>query len=157
MSGNQCHVSYGAAWISLRFRLDDEAAFFEALENLKSALPRSVRRWEPALKTWLIRGEWDRTVAGWIAHHFDPAETFVERPAGPWRSAPPPPRPEAPRAGDPYQTLHLLPSAPPAVVTAAYRALAQLHHPDKGGDTAAMQAINAAVEVIRAAQERTPA
>jgi hypothetical protein len=34
----------------------------------------------------------------------------------------------------PYEVLHLLPSAPHEVVKAAYKALAFLHHPDRGGD-----------------------
>ncbi len=51
-----------------------------------------------------------------------------------------------------YRELHLLPSAPPELVTAAYRTLAQLHHPDHGGDTGAMVALNAAVDVIREGQ-----
>ncbi len=57
----------------------------------------------------------------------------------------------APHAGDPYAVLHLLPSAPPELVTAAHRCLAELNHPDRGGSTATMQAINAAVDAIREA------
>lgn len=34
----------------------------------------------------------------------------------------------------PYDTLHLLPSAPWEVVKAAYKALAIIHHPDHDGD-----------------------
>lgn len=37
-----------------------------------------------------------------------------------------------------YAVLHLLPSAPPPVVKAAYRALARLHHPDTGGSAKLM-------------------
>jgi curved DNA-binding protein CbpA len=43
----------------------------------------------------------------------------------------------------------LLPSAPPEVVRAAYKALAMKHHPDKGGSTELMQAINQAYERLR--------
>ncbi len=48
-----------------------------------------------------------------------------------------------------YGALHLLPTAPPELVTAAYRALAQLHHSDRGGDAAAMVQINRAVAILR--------
>jgi len=48
-----------------------------------------------------------------------------------------------------YARLHLLPSAPPELVTAAYRTLTTLHHPDHGGDTSAMIAINQAVATLR--------
>lgn len=47
-----------------------------------------------------------------------------------------------------YATLYLLPEAPPEVVKAAYRALAQIYHPDRGGDPAKMAAVNAAVKEI---------
>lgn len=45
----------------------------------------------------------------------------------------------------PWATLYLVPGAPTEVVKAAYRALAQKYHPDHGGDTAKMQALNAAM------------
>lgn len=48
-----------------------------------------------------------------------------------------------------YATLHLLPGAPAAVVDAVHKALVKLHHPDRGGDMATMQAINAAVDHVR--------
>ena len=47
-----------------------------------------------------------------------------------------------------YAALHLQPGAPQPVVKAAYRALAQVHHPDAGGDTAVMARINAAYSTI---------
>jgi len=59
----------------------------------------------------------------------------------------PPPRP---KPVDPYKTLHLLPSAPPEVVKAAYKALAMKLHPDHGGDTDAMQRINDAYRRLAA-------
>ena len=48
-----------------------------------------------------------------------------------------------------YCTLHLLPSAPPELVTTAYRTLAPLHHPDRGGDISAMVALNQAIAILR--------
>ena len=49
---------------------------------------------------------------------------------------------------DAYAVLHLQPGAPHHVVKAAYRSLAQVHHPDAGGDTSQMARINAAYAVI---------
>jgi hypothetical protein len=46
------------------------------------------------------------------------------------------------------QTLHLLPSAPAVVVRAAYKALAQIHHPDAGGDEDEMKRLNAAYDLV---------
>ena len=40
--------------------------------------------------------------------------------------------------------LNIRPSADHAVVKAAFHALAKIHHPDQGGDTTAMQKVNAA-------------
>jgi curved DNA-binding protein CbpA len=52
---------------------------------------------------------------------------------------------------DPYAVLQVAPEADEAVISAAYRALARLHHPDIAGEstTALMQKINAAWEVLR--------
>lgn len=52
-------------------------------------------------------------------------------------------KPEPPPRGD-HATLFLIAGAPPEVVKAAYRALALLHHPDRGGDAAKMKAVTAA-------------
>jgi hypothetical protein len=58
-------------------------------------------------------------------------------------------KPSAPAIPEHYATLHLLPGAPAEVVNAAHKALVKLHHPDRGGDTATMQAINAAADQVR--------
>ncbi len=49
---------------------------------------------------------------------------------------------------DPFDVLHITPDAPPEVISAAYRALAKLYHPDRKGQlaTSRMAAINAAFE-----------
>jgi len=54
-----------------------------------------------------------------------------------------------------YKTLCVTPQAPPELVEGAYRILARLNHPDRGGDTQAMVALNAAVATIRAAAAST--
>lgn len=46
-----------------------------------------------------------------------------------------------------FQALHLLPSAPLAVVEAAWRALCKQAHPDTGGDLALMKRINDAHDI----------
>ena len=48
-----------------------------------------------------------------------------------------------------YQALYLLPTAPPEVVRAAYRALALLLHPDRGGNEEAFQHLQTAYEVLK--------
>ena len=64
---------------------------------------------------------------------------------------PPPGQEPPPAANEPWVTLHLQPTAPPELVRAAFKTLAQLHHPDKpGGDTSKMQAVNNAYLTLTA-------
>ena len=48
-----------------------------------------------------------------------------------------------------YRALQVMEGAHQNVVRAAYRALAALHHPDAGGNTADMQRINVAYEALQ--------
>lgn len=54
----------------------------------------------------------------------------------------------APRGHAAFDVLHVVPGAPMAVVHAAYRALARMHHPDVGGRTEDMARLNRAYEQI---------
>ena len=45
-----------------------------------------------------------------------------------------------------YETLHLAPSATNEEIRTAYRKLAMLHHPDRGGNIATFQKIKEAYE-----------
>lgn len=69
-------------------------------------------------------------------------------------ASPPPPRTEVPPPTGPYAVLHVAMDAPIEVCEAAYRALVKKHHPDLGGNTPAMQRLNAAIEQIRKEQAR---
>jgi hypothetical protein len=53
---------------------------------------------------------------------------------------------------DPYSVLGLQPGAPRSVAEAAYRALAKTAHPNAGGDRAAWDRLQAAIEQIRSKQ-----
>jgi curved DNA-binding protein CbpA len=55
---------------------------------------------------------------------------------------------------DLYRVLQVDPSANPLVIQAAYRALAQIFHPDVSGDSEEMKRINAAWEVLRDPRRR---
>lgn len=59
-----------------------------------------------------------------------------------------PPRSQGGVRKTPHAVLYVTEDAPAAVVQAAYRALARIHHPDVGGDAEAMKTINAAYERI---------
>ena len=49
---------------------------------------------------------------------------------------------------NPYQSLDLDRNAPPEAIRAAYRKKAREHHPDKGGDVAKFQEIQAAYDTL---------
>lgn len=49
---------------------------------------------------------------------------------------------------DPYSILYLLPSAPRKLVEKAYKILADIHHPDKGGDVEKFLEIKKAYDKI---------
>ena len=54
-----------------------------------------------------------------------------------------------PTADDPYGELEVDPRADASAIRRAYHAKARIHHPDRGGDPAAMTRLNVAYEVLR--------
>ena len=104
------------------------------VDAIKQYVPSRLRRWQPAHKRWVVTAAALDTVCA-LADAYCGGWVEVVRADGP---------PAATAAADAYAVLHLLPTAPPAVVKAVYKALSKLEHPDRGGDTAQMQRINAA-------------
>jgi hypothetical protein len=49
---------------------------------------------------------------------------------------------------DPYEVLHLRPTAPPAIIKAAWRELAKILHPDHGGNPEEFQRAKDAYEML---------
>lgn len=145
------------AGYEVRFGCDDANAFVELVRALKQRVPAPDRCFDPYEKWWTVRARGRQAFAAWLRDRVaadqrryegvDPEELFA-----PERRPPPPPPPSprgAPSGGSsPYDVLMLRPGAPPALVKAAYRVLAQLHHPDRGGTTAVMQRLNAAYEAL---------
>jgi len=118
---------------------------FDALvvAEIKRVVPAWLRSYDPDSKTWTVAGRYVHLVYHVLAQVFGDVDVEGSR-TGP-----------ADRGGDPREAalvvLHLRPTAPPELVDAAYKCLARLHHPDRGGSTITMQAINAAAEQIRSA------
>jgi hypothetical protein len=130
----------------------------QVVEELKRRIPAHARQWDKVSKQWAIDPPYHRPMHALLCGHFG---WFPELPTeGPdpeverlraevcrlreqLRQA------EAVRIPEGYKTLHLLPSAPPEVISAAHKALVRLHHPDAGGDTLTMQKINAAADDLR--------
>lgn len=88
-----------------------------AIDAIKTMVPRSHRRWNPDRRCWVVSEPyWPRLRKILLDYGvFGKAEEFQSR---------------APTSSGAWATLYLKTGAPPEVVTAAYRALAKLHHPD---------------------------
>lgn len=124
---------------ALRIEHVDSEKFQSFIAALKSNIHQRSRKWDANRKCWLLRDA-DPVIAllRSFAIDFDCDDAAAE-----------PERPKRLTVDDAYRILYLQPDAPRFIVDAAYRALAKHFHPDVGGDTAAMQRINAAVEVLR--------
>ena len=145
-------ASNGAHTVRLSSR--DADTFKMLIEALKDYVPASHRIYVPDRKTWRVDADAHDELRAWLAYARATFNARIEWISGEADADPdaewtPSSKPR-PKPIDPYRTLHLLPSAPPEVIRAAYKALAMKHHPDHGGDTAAMQKINAAFKVLAA-------
>lgn len=114
---------------------------YAVVEELKDRIPAYAREYDPKTHEWTIAaGPFVSVVIDVLADCFGKSRVHVTDDRSRERAA----------AGeDPYTALHLLPTAPPELVQAAYKILARLNHPDAGGDTLVMQQINAAVATLR--------
>jgi len=121
------------------------------VDELKAQIPAHCRAWTPQTKTWFIAAAYVNLAVRLAAGYFDVEHIDAPRPQHRASDAPPP-RPLHP---DPFATLHLLPSAPPELIEAAYRTLVKLNHPDvrpaheQALATITMARINRAVEDLR--------
>lgn len=112
------------------------------VDDIKTRIPVSERSYEPEAKRWHVSPPWAPLAIGILEEAFGHVDIIQTGPSHP--------DPSPIRSTDSfYRELHLLPSAPPAVVAASYRALARLYHPDAGGDTTRMQSINGAFEALK--------
>ena len=105
----------------------------ELIAALKDAVPRRWRRWDPERKAWLF------SFRGWptaerVFQQFGLLEGDQAPPDKAWR------------------TLYLQPGAPAELVVSAYRTLAKLKHPDKGGTNEEMKRLNLAYENLQGRQ-----
>lgn len=129
------------AW-ALRIERLDADVFDDFINLLKINVPSRLRKWDATEKRWLFQSECLGAVERLLQMHGitygvegEQSDTGRHRQLMDRTQA--------------AAELYLLPNAPAEVVTAVYRTLCKVHHPDTGGDTAAMQRINAAMEVLR--------
>ncbi len=127
----------------IKVHADDADAFHDAIQGLKDFIASPYRRWQPASKSWRILPEGQLYVMDWITVCRDQFNAEVT-----WGKAKSQPRATRKPEADPFAALHLLPSAPVEVVKAAYKALAVIHHPDKGGDAVQFTKIQKAWEAV---------
>lgn len=139
--------TYHEGW-RLKFQSADREAFLFAVSSLKNYIDHWQRQYDPETRHWFIEAEARPDFYKWL-ENFEASHAVSTIWNGPGTHHPPPVR--NPAVINPYAVLHLLPSAPPELVKAAYKALAQIYHPDKtGGDDETMRAINAAYERLAA-------
>lgn len=133
----KCYAAEHDRRVWLRFERYDA----DLVDELKRRLPLRRRGWDPDRKLWWVTADQVDglamlfVVSGVDLVHVSPSDLgLVDAPAGV-------------NLVDAYRTLHLQPTAPAELVTAAYRILAKAHHPDRGGTTVDMQRINQAYEI----------
>jgi len=131
--------------IAVKLRCGNED-FARLLESLKDAIAPHERRYSPQERQWFILSTAESDLIEWLSEACVLFSARVEWQSQQGKSG----KRKRKQRSQPlpltgaHAALHLLPDAPPELVKAAYRTLAQLHHPDKGGDTEAMQKINEA-------------
>jgi len=107
------------------------------IDAWKKAIPYRYRGFDPDTKAWRFWGGYETVAASLLLDRF-PGTEIPGRPGSYGNT-------QAQHASSNYfDTLHLKPTAPPELVDAAYRCLAKLHHPDKGGDPDIMRALTEA-------------
>ena len=138
----------GDHWIRL------DGAIGKLLTTVKAGIrPASRRRWNHEHSTWEIHWPWVHSVAGWArgqGYTVDWSslpDTWQMAAAGASVGA-------ASMSGgvsqpNAFEALYVEENAPDEVVTAAFRALAKKHHPDRGGDEEEFKKISDAYEAIR--------
>ena len=115
-------------------------------------VPVAYRSYDPDERMWTISMPYADRILDAFLRRFPHATVHEYTSQARANAAPPPPRP---LHADPYEVLHLRPSAPPELIEAAARALAKIHHPDlkpeheKALATATMAKINRAAEDLR--------
>ncbi len=141
----------------VKLQSGDSYVFKSLIDALKNFVSPVYRKYEPNARKWVVGEPATESFRGWLAYA---RTTFNARiqwigetdadPEREWTPPHPPRQKPKPKAVDPYQVLHLRETAPPELVKVAYRCLAQIHHPDHGGDTDAMQRINDAYRRLAA-------
>jgi hypothetical protein len=117
----------------------------DLVDALKEAIPYAYREWDKPARVWRIDPDWGDVVVQVLT---DFGATVIDK-RPPVSTAPAVP----PQLQEACARLCITPDAPLEVAVAAHRAWARLKHPDVGGDTATMQALNEAIATFKAFTE----
>jgi hypothetical protein len=154
-------TSTNQATFEVRVKSVDQDAFYLVINDLKQRVPAYLRTYNATRRVWMIQRDAAHYLREWVSQAQDAFSATVEGDPGPWTKyrkpnwqssydAPPPRGPRAvPSEAEAFAALCLTPAAPGPLIKAAYRELAKLNHPDHGGDTAAMQKVNSAFDVLK--------
>lgn len=118
----------------------------DTITAIKDTIPPAFRSWDPTHKQWRVTRPYVGFVIDLLRRRFGEVEDH--KPEGQRAFQPPPVRPVRPIDED-YAALHLLPSAPAALVSAAFKALAREAHPDCGGNHEHMLTLTGAYGRLR--------
>lgn len=119
----------------------------EMVDALKTSIPAAHRSWDPARRGWTVRAMYANTAMRLLQSRFDVEIEDQRATTAPDTCA---------CAQHPQcRVLFVQPDAPPEVIESSYRALARLHHPDRGGDGTTMQRVNAAYAELTQERGRT--
>ncbi len=143
---------------AVRLSSHDTYTFKMMIEALKDYVPACHRVYVPDRKTWRVDAYAHDCLQGWLSYARTTFNARIEwigeadaDPEREWTPPHPPRQKPKPKAVDPYQVLHLRETAPPELVKVAYRCLAQIHHPDRGGSEETMKRLNEAYGKLLAA------
>lgn len=154
--------------LHVKWSVRDQGTWHDLLDSFKATFPRHEdRTYHGATKTWSVPG-WHRARLGyWVDRWFvydaqcwadedDGHAGYGERDSRTHESSGHNERTQ--ESGDgvtkAFAALHLLPTAPPDLITAAHRLAIKTVHPDVGGSHAHAVAVNAAMLTIRQHQRR---
>lgn len=105
---------------------------------LKNTVPGHERKWDPVAKLWTVDHLWRREVEN-LCRIFYGAVEVIDKQSRRYET------PRTPlKAGTGDWAAQLFASTPKELHEKIYRALSRVLHPDVGGDTEAMKALNIA-------------
>lgn len=138
----------GVWFIRLKLTVDDPPLFRELIGLFRAYVHKDYRSFNGYEKRWEVDASAIAQLTRWVRHveHRYGAVVVVETDPGPEPQRDR--RQRQPSLKKSFAVLHLLPSAPPQVVKAAFKALSTIHHPDAGGSHAEMVALNLAYAAI---------